>query len=403
MRMISDNSIPVVILRSGHHGGLGIARTLGRLGIPVYSVDAARWEPVFASRYCRGRFLLDLGKEPADIAVAVLRNIARKIGGRPILIPTTDESCMWLAQNDEALREDFRFPAQDAALVHTLCDKGRMQELARENGVATARAIVPRSKEDVVRFIEQSEFPVMVKETGGGRLRRRAGGTKFVLRSPRELMEFYARAGDDKVPNLIIQEFIPGEDWMFDGYFDAGSRCLFGMTGRKIRRFPVKTGVTSLGVCLDNEVVLQTTIGFMRAIGYHGILDIGYRYDRRDGQYKVLDVNPRIGCTFRLFAAANGIDVARALYLDLTGQPVPLAKVAAGRKWLVEDFDLFSALRSWREGSLSLKAWFQSLAGVEEAACFALDDPLPFLMMGVADCCELLHWSRGRAAVRYRP
>ena len=58
----------------------------------------------------------------------------------------------------------------------------------------------------------------------------------------------------------------------------------------------------------------------MKAIGYQGILDIGYRYDRRDGQYKVLDVNPRIGCTFRLFAATNGMDVARALYLDMTGQ-----------------------------------------------------------------------------------
>jgi len=46
---------PAVMLRSGHHGGLGIARSLGRLGVPVYSVDAARWEPAFSSRYCRRR------------------------------------------------------------------------------------------------------------------------------------------------------------------------------------------------------------------------------------------------------------------------------------------------------------------------------------------------------------
>lgn len=400
MNQVADNSTPVVMLRSGHHGGLGIVRSLGRLGVPVYSVDAAWWEPAFASRYCRGRFLLDIAGEPGDVAVDRIRSIARKIGGRPILMPTTDQACEWVAQNDAALREDFRFPVQNAALVHTLCDKGRMQELARQNGVPTARAMTPRSKEDVARFIEQSEFPVMVKETGGGRLRRRAGGTKFVLRTPRELTEFYARAGDGDEPNLIIQEFIPGDDWMFDGYFDADSRCLFGMTGRKIRRFPVNTGVTSLGICLDNATVLRTTTDFMRAIGYRGILDIGYRYDRRDGQYKVLDVNPRIGCTFRLFTADNGLDVARALYLDLTGQPVPPFETASGRKWLVEDFDLLSALRSWREGSLSVKAWLRSLSGVEEAACFALDDPLPFMVMGVADCCELFHWTRGRAATR---
>ncbi len=67
---------------------------------------------------------------------------------------------------------------------------------------------------------------------------------------------------------------------MFDGYFDRGSQCLLGVTGKKIRRFPVNTGVTSLGVCLDNRAVQETTTRFMKAIGYQGILDIGYRYDR---------------------------------------------------------------------------------------------------------------------------
>jgi D-aspartate ligase len=390
----------VVVLRSGHHGGLGIARSLGRLGVPVYSVDATRWESAFTSRYCRGRFLLDIGSEPPEVAVASLHTIARKVGGRPILIPTTDQACIWVAENDRALRDEFRFPIQDATLVHTLCDKGRMQELAHQNGVPIASSIVPRSKDDVARFIADAAFPVMVKETDGGRLRCRAGGTKFLIKTPHDLFDFYAKVGDPETPNLLIQEFIPGEDWMFDGYFDAGSECVFGMTGLKIRRFPAKTGVTSLGICLPNEAVFQTTTAFMRAIGYHGIVDIGYRRDHRNGCYKILDVNPRIGCTFRLFAAADGLDVARALYLDLTGQPVAAAVITNGRKWLVEDFDLFSALRSWWEGSLSIKEWIRSLAGVQEAACFALDDPLPFLMMGLMDCCELLHWNRGRAAVR---
>jgi len=197
-----------------------------------------------------------------------------------------------------------------------------MQELARGCGVATAQALVPHSKEEVEQFVETAVFPVMVKATDADRLRRRAGGTKFLIHTPGELLELYTKAGDREDPNLLIQEFIPGDDWMFDGYFDENSDCLLGVTGKKIRRFPVNTGVTSLGVCLHNPVVVKTTADFMKAIGYQGILDIGYRFDRRDGQYKVLDVNPRIGCTFRLFTATNGMDAARALYLDMTGQSV---------------------------------------------------------------------------------
>ena len=60
MTDVANQTTPVVMLRSGHHGGLGIARSLGRLGVHVYSVDAARWEPAFSSRYCRGRFVLSL-------------------------------------------------------------------------------------------------------------------------------------------------------------------------------------------------------------------------------------------------------------------------------------------------------------------------------------------------------
>lgn len=393
-----DNSTPLVMLRSGHHGGLGIARSLGRLGVPVYSVDGARLESAFTSRYCRGRFLLDLASRSA---AADLCSIARKVGNRPILMPTTDEACIWLAENEGALRDSFRFPVRDATLVNTLCDKGRMQELASRHGIATAQSVTPRSKDDVAKYVESAVFPVMVKEKGGGRLRDRVGASKFILETPRQLFDLCARIDDLEDANMMIQEFIPGEDWMFDGYFDARSQCLFGMTGKKIRRFPVRTGVTSLGICLPNREVFETTARFMRAIGYRGILDIGYRRDNRDGSYRVLDINPRIGCTFRLFAAGE-MDVARALYLDLTGQPVPRVEGAAGRKWLVEDFDFFSALRSWREGSLSFGEWMRSFAGVQEAACFALDDPLPFLTMGFIDCCQLLDSRRGRVSVRPR-
>ena len=55
-----DHATRVVILGSGHHGGLGIVRSLGRLGVPVYYVHASWLDPAFSSRYCRGRFLLNI-------------------------------------------------------------------------------------------------------------------------------------------------------------------------------------------------------------------------------------------------------------------------------------------------------------------------------------------------------
>jgi predicted ATP-grasp superfamily ATP-dependent carboligase len=203
----------------------------------------------------------------------------------------------------------------------------------------------------------------------------------------------------------MLQEYIPGGDdsiWMFNGYFDEESECLFGMTGRKIRQSPVHTGVTSLGVCLRNSVVDRLTKGFMKNIGYKGILDIGYRYDVRDGKYKVLDVNPRIGSTFRLFVGNNGLDVVRAEYLDLSGQSVPSSEIVEGRKWFVEDRDLVSSVRYRYEKSLTFRQWLTSFRGVQESAWFAWDDLSPFFMMCARSSRKVLSKTDNGALNPYR-
>jgi D-aspartate ligase len=131
-----------------------------------------------------------------------------------------------------------------------------------------------------------------------------------------------------------------------------------------------------------NDVVLEDTRRLMKGIGYRGVLDIGYRYDARDGLFKLLDANPRVGGTFRLFVDdESGLDVVRALYLDLTGQEVPPARQRSGRKWLLEPWDVRSCLVYRKHGRLSLRAWLRSLRGVDEGAWFARDDPVPFLVL----------------------
>jgi predicted ATP-grasp superfamily ATP-dependent carboligase len=119
----------------------------------------------------------------------------------------------------------------------------------------------------------------------------------------------------------------------------------------------------------------------MQAVAYRGPLDIGYRFDARDGQYKLLDVNPRIGSTFRLFAATNGLDVARAIYLDRTGQIVPSAQVPQGRKWIVETNDLASSWSQLREKELTLSSWKNSLRGVQEGVWLVPDDLSPVAIL----------------------
>jgi hypothetical protein len=79
---------------------------------------------------------------------------------------------------------------------------------------------------------------------------------------------------------------------------------------------------------------------------------------------------------------------------------VPSAQAVEGRKWIVEDLDFFSSLRMLANRSLSIGEWLRSFRGIQETACFASDDPLPFLLMAATDCCEIAQWLRGRLRTR---
>ena len=378
--MIEDPSTPVLVLVSHHHVGIGIARSLGRLGIRVYGMDRDRFSPMLFSRYCRGRFIWDLHHAPVGDSIAFLREVSRKIGRRALLIPTSDVGAMFVEEHADQLADKYIFPERSASLVRTLCNKREMYYLARKCNVDAPETAFPRSREDVVEYLKTARFPVLVKP-----IYNMVPGLKFwrmaIVHDERELLARYDAVEDPVTPNVMLQEYIPGGDemtWVFNGYFDRSGECQVAFTGRKLRNFPPYFGQASLAVCEKNDHVEKTTIAFMKAIGYRGPLDLGYRYDARDCKYKVNDINPRVGAMFRAFVADNGADVIRALYQDMTGQPVTPAKGAPeGRKWLVEDVDLLSSFRYWRDGKFTLKQWTNSFRGVREMAFLAADDPLP--------------------------
>jgi D-aspartate ligase len=380
-----ETSTPIVIfgLSRGalHHGALGIARSAGRLGIDVHRVARERWAPASASRF--GRRWIALGEQSTDQQILdALRSLAGEVG-RAILIPVDDAASVYVDTHAPELRSEFLFPTQPTGLAQELSSKREMYEICVKHQVPTPRCQFPRSEAELLELAAEAEFPAVAKCINAGDTP--ATSPRVVIaRDAQQLLEAYRLMESPRGPNVMLQEYIPGTPesvWMFNGYFDRRSDCSIGITGKKIRQSPPYTGATTLGVCEANESVHQTTTRLMKALGYQGILDIGYRFDHRDGQYKLLDVNPRIGGSFRLFVADDGSDVLRAMYLDLTGQPLTNGRAVEGRRWIVEPLDVISSISYRRRGDITLPGWLRSLKGVREAAWWARDDPLPFLAL----------------------
>jgi len=379
-----DTSVPVVIMKTFNHYGVDVARSLGGWGVDIYGIGPSRMAAGLHSRYLKEKFVRDVDAAPQEETLQFLLGIGKRIGKHSLLVPTSDTSAIFLADHANRLRDWYIFPDNPRELVHSLIDKKRMYFLAKKNNFPTPETSFPHSRADVEEYLKSATFPVMLKGIDGLAAALRSGQKMFLAKTKSELLDLYDRYEDPSNPNFMLQEYIPGDvtsSWMFEGYFNSRSECLFGGIGKKIRQIPIYGGVTSLGICLENEIVEKITTRFMKQIAYKGMVDFDYCYDKRDDKYKVLDVNPRCGANFRLFVGKNGLDVVKAEYLDLTGQSVPRSEMIEGRKWLVEDLDLVSSFGYFQDGSASIRQWVKSFQGVQETGWFAWDDLLPYFLM----------------------
>ncbi|MCC2279736.1 ATP-grasp domain-containing protein [Streptomyces morookaense] len=382
----ADRSVPGLIVKIGdyplHHGGVGAIRSLGRLGVPMYAVTEDRWTPAALSRYLTAGFVWPTtGTEPAEELVAGLLGIGRRIGRPAVLVPTDEEAAVLVAEHAAELAGSFLFPPVEQGLPRRLASKQGLHELCTEHGVPTPATLFPVSFEEIEKYASVARFPVVAKNREAFERRRRPavhGTTR--IGGPRELLDLAREWGPE--PGVILQEYLPreeAEDWIVHAYFDAESAPLALFTGVKVRSWPPHAGMTANAYIVDNPELAAMAEQFIKRIGFCGIIDLDWRFDRRDGQYKLLDFNPRMGAQFRMFENEAGIDVVRAQHLDLTGRKVPEGEQLTGRRFVVENIDL-PALAAYRRSGYTTPHAPARASGTE-LAWAARDDIKPFFTM----------------------
>jgi len=403
MRPCAAPKTPVLVFNLGHnavqHGALGVVRTLGRMGVDVYAVVDGHLAPTAVSRYSKASFVWNTGNQKPEQIAAGLLTIGARIGRKAILVATDDRAAAIVAEQAEVLEESFIFSRLPRCLPRQLANKRELCLLCNEIGIPSPEMVFPLCLGDVHAFIEQAQFPVVVKAADAQRLPKGSRGTSIV-KTPAELLRIYEQTERSGCPNLIFQEYIPrhaGEDWIFHGYVNPRTGCFVSFTGKKLRSYPAFAGPTTLGITAANETLRRQTEKLLKATGYAGIMDMDYRFDKRDGQYKLLDFNPRIGANFRMFENGAGIDVVRAMYLDLSGKTVPPSPVMKERAFVVESHDWMAGMGYIRDGELTAGEWWRSLKGRKELAWFCREDPLPALV-----ACGRLLARKMRRAVRKR-
>jgi D-aspartate ligase len=367
------------VVIGGDYQGLGIARSLGRHGIPVCVIDDET-SIARASRFVQHALRVrDLRTEQALLDALVLARTRLGLSGW-VLYPTREETVVGIAANRDALRRDFRVPTPELASTQRAWDKREVYGLAERLSIPVPRTWFPRCEEELAAI--DAEGAVVVKPAIKEHFFYATHAKAWRADTPAELLAAFRRA-TEIVPasEVIVQEMIPGDgqqQYAYCAFFREG-RAVASMTVRRRRQHPSDFGRASTYVeTISLPELAEPSCRFLAAIGYYGLVELEYKRDPRDGLCKLLDVNARTW-GYHSVGGPAGVDFAYLLFRDQVGAPVEEAHARPGVRWIRLSTDVPNALRDIRAGTLRPGEYLRSLRGVHTEAVFSLSDPVPGL------------------------
>ena len=374
------NETTGALVIGGNLNGLSIARSLGRRGVPVWMATPPNIKLATYSRYTLRTVPWPEGEY--EVQAAYLSELADRYNlDQWVLFPTSDESAALLSKFHATLSSRFRVSTPAWEVLRWAYDKRLTYRLAAEQQVDYPATIYPAS--EVALQAAACSFPAILKPATHAVVNRFTADKAWPVANRDELLARYRNARELVPPDLIlVQELIPGGG---ESQFSYAALCCDGqpiasLTARRTRQYPIDFGYSSSFVeTLDIPEIVAPSRRLLAAIRYTGLVELEYKFDARDGGFKLLDINPRLW-TWSPLGGRAGVDFPYLLWQMLTGNSVPQQTGLAGARWVRMSTDFPAAIHLMLRGLLSPAAYLRSLRGPLEFALLASDDPLPGLL-----------------------
>ena len=176
-----------------------------------------------------------------------------------------------------------------------------------------------------------------------------------------------------------MQQIIPGDGSHQVSYcaFFRNGQAHGSLVARRARQHPREFGRAATYVeSIELPVIEELSQRFLKAIDYYGLVEVEFKHDPRDGEYKLLDVNAR-SWGFHSLGSAAGVDFSYMLYADQVGKPLLPCRAKPGIGWLRLLTDVPTAISDILNRNITLGDYLASLRKTRVESVFCRKDPLP--------------------------
>jgi predicted ATP-grasp superfamily ATP-dependent carboligase len=288
------SGIPAVVV-GGSLNALGVIRSLSQGQMPIFVVETTRQASACWSRYCR---FVSAPSLRGPLLVATLVELGTRLGSRPVLILTSDESVDTISLARSEIETLYRISLPSAEIVRALADKSEFQLLAARERFRVPRGVEVSNIDDVAQ-IGQLTAPVVIKPADKtlvlADVAERAVRADTFPEAERVAQRMLRQA-----PCLIVQEWIDGpETEIFFSLFscDRDGRLLGLFHGRKLVCSPPMIGTTAVCVAAPEAAAALTTQThiFIERVGYRGLGSLEFKRDSKTGEFVIIE--PTVGRT----------------------------------------------------------------------------------------------------------
>jgi predicted ATP-grasp superfamily ATP-dependent carboligase len=317
-------------------------------------------------------------RDPNKTADSVLE-IGHRYGLQDwVLFPTRDETVMAFSLHRERLADFFRVTTPEWESTRHVWDKYNTYKLAEKLGIPSPRTWKVGSRTELQSLY--CNLPLAIKPAIKENFFYATGAKAWRADTPDQLNALFdAAAGNIKLSEIMMQEIIPGDgncQLSYCAFFRDGSPHSV-LTAKRLRQHPREFGRAATYVeTADLPEIEELSQRFLRAINFYGLVEVEFKQDPRDGQYKLLDVNAR-AWGFHGLGQAAGVDFPYLLFADQLGRPSEPRRGRAGVGWLRLLTDVPTSLSEMIRGYLSLSSYIQSIRRTETESVFSWKDPLP--------------------------
>ncbi|MDO5026714.1 MAG: ATP-grasp domain-containing protein [Tissierellia bacterium] len=213
--------------------------------------------------------------------IDIILDICEKENIQGVLSLIDPELSLLSANEDKFLAKGVKIIGSSYEVCEKSLDKYEMFKQLEEKGYNCAKTYL--DKDEFFRDVEEGmiTYPVFVKPVKG------SASVAISKVENKETIDLLF--SNDK--NLIIQEFLDGQEIGADVYIDLVSKELVSIFTKK--KLKMRAGETDKAVSFKDDKLFDLIEKFVKDFGYLGQIDIDI-FDV-NGEYYISEVNPRFG------------------------------------------------------------------------------------------------------------